>query len=90
MNATQASKQSNMRSKSGNRAKTAKNGSVKMGLKFPENFARNVAFVMIGLAVIASYFLTPLPAAIGITVLAIARLGIVFWQIKRGAIGKDV
>jgi hypothetical protein len=43
---------------------------------------RNIAFAMIGIAVVASYFITPLPVAIGMTVLAAIRLWIV-WREER-------
>ncbi len=41
-------------------------------------FTRNLAFAIIGLAAIGAYFLTPLPVAIGLTILAGLRLWI--WQ----------
>jgi hypothetical protein len=43
---------------------------------------RGIALAMIAIAVIASYFLTPLPVAAGITILAGIRLWIV-WREER-------
>ena len=41
-------------------------------------FTRNLGFTIIGLAVVGAYFLTPLPVAIGLTILAVLRLWV--WQ----------
>ena len=41
-------------------------------------FTRNLGFAIIGLAVVGAFFLTPLPVAIGLTILAVLRLWI--WQ----------
>ena len=48
----------------------------------PPGFARTIALVMIGIAVIASYFLTPVPIAVGMTILAALRLWIL-WREER-------
>lgn len=47
--------------------------------KLSSKVKSNIAYVMIGSAVIASYFLTPIPVAIGLTILALIR----FWIIRR-------
>ena len=48
-------------------------------------FTRNLGFVIIGLAAIGAYFLTPLPVAIGLTILAVLRLWIWQRQVKSTA-----
>ncbi len=49
----------------------------------PPQVARGVALAMIGIAVIGSYVLTPLPIAIGLTILAGVRLWIWQREVKR-------
>jgi len=46
---------------------------------------RYAAYGMIAFAVIAAYFIAPLPIAIGLTVLAAVRLLILAWQERKGA-----
>jgi len=43
-------------------------------LRLPAVIRRNVAFGMIGTAAFASYFLAPLPIAVGLTILAAVRI----------------
>ena len=47
--------------------------------KLSPKIRRNIAYVMIGGAVLASYFLTPIPVAVGLTILAVIR----FWIVRR-------
>ena len=51
--------------------------------RVPAHIVRRIAFIMIGLSVLLSYFLTPLPVAGGITILAVARLWIVRREERR-------
>lgn len=46
--------------------------------KMPPHLTRRVAYVIIGISVLLSWFVTPLPIAIGMTILAAVRLWIVF------------
>ena len=48
----------------------------------PPKLTRNVAYVMVGLAVLGGWLLTPWPVATGLTVLAGVRLFIV-WREER-------
>jgi hypothetical protein len=50
--------------------------------KAPPSLMRGIALAMIGIAVVVSYFLTPLPVAAGLTILAGIRLWIV-WREER-------
>ena len=46
--------------------------------KMPPHLTRRVAYIIIGLSVLLAWFVTPLPIAIGMTILAAVRLWIVF------------
>ncbi len=51
--------------------------------KPPPHVTRRVAYVIIGLSVLLSWFVTPLPIAIGMTILAAVRLWIVFREERK-------
>ncbi|HLK60772.1 MAG TPA: hypothetical protein VKU00_29685 [Chthonomonadaceae bacterium] len=46
-------------------------------------WTRSIAYIMIGLAVIAGWWLTPVPIAIGLTILAAIRLWILWREEKK-------
>ena len=51
--------------------------------QLPALIRRNLAYGMIGIAVIGSYFMTPLPIAMGLTVLATARIWILLREERK-------
>ena len=51
--------------------------------KLPPHVTRRVAYVIIGLSVLLSWLVTPLPIAIGLTILAAVRLWIVFREERK-------
>ena len=53
------------------------------GRHVPARIRRNLAYGMIGIAVIGSYFMTPLPIAMGLTVLATARIWILLREERK-------
>ena len=51
--------------------------------KMPPHVTRRVAYVIIGISVLLSWLVTPLPVAIGLTILAVVRLGLVFREERK-------
>lgn len=51
--------------------------------KLPPHVTRRVAYVIIGISVLLSWAVTPMPVAVGMTILAAVRLWLVFREERK-------
>ena len=83
MKANAIRKRTGSRPSSGRLAKSAEATSRSSRREIPPHITRAVAYIVIGIAVLGGWLITPVPVAIALTILAVIRIWIYQREVKR-------